>query len=531
MSSSADLLTDDTRIAPARHEQAETKMEQAATRVLQAVQDSELSYRRLFEAAKDGVLILDVNTGRIRDANPFLIKLLGFSRAEMLGKTVGELSPFKDAKVNQAMLERLQTMGFARYEDLPLQARDGRTVDVEFVSNVYEDGGKEVIQCNIRDITGRKEAEINSLRLAAIIQSSDDAIIGKTLQGVVTSWNAGAETIFGYTAAEMVGQPITRLIPPERQQEGTEILGQIARGQTVRHFDTVRVRKDGSTLNVSVTVSPIRNALGAITGASKIVRDITAQKTAEETIHRLNADLEERVNQRTAQLEAANKELEAFSYSVSHDLRAPLRAVDGFSLAVLEDFGSQLPEQGRRYLQTIRDGAQRMGALIDDLLTFSRLSRTALNKEETNTAQLVRGVLQDLSSHNSARQIKLSVAPLLPCLADPALLKQVWINLLSNAFKYTRDRTPAVIDIGCYEAHGTATYYVRDNGTGFDMQYAGKLFRVFQRLHREEDFEGTGVGLAIVQRIVNRHGGRVWAEAALDRGATFYFTLGGESRP
>ncbi len=520
-----------TEQAEMRTEQAETRSEQAETRSERATRDSEVSYRRLFEAAKDGIFILDINTGRITDVNPFLIELLGFSRSEMLGKTIGELSPFKDIESNQAMLERLQTVGFVRYEDLPLQARDGRKMDVEFVSNVYDDGGKKVIQCNIRDITERKVEEMVSLRLAAIVEFSDDAIMGKDLRGIVTSWNAGAEKEFGYAASEMIGHSTRRLIPPERQEEEVRILAQIARGKSVRHFETMRLRKDGSTFHVSVTVSAIKDSAGKIVGASKVVRDITVRKQAEETIHRLNAELEQRVIERTVELEAANKELEAFSYSVSHDLRAPLRTVDGFSQAVLEDYGPQLPEEGRRQLETIREGAQKMGMLIDDLLLFSRLSRAPLNKHEVNNDQLVRSVIDELGSQLAGRQIDLRIEKLPSSAGDSALLKQVWTNLLSNALKYSRLRENAVIEIGCSRQHGQNVYFVRDNGAGFDMRYSGKLFGVFQRMHLAEDYEGTGVGLAIAQRIIHRHGGRVWADAAVDRGATFSFTLEGESTP
>jgi two-component system sensor histidine kinase/response regulator len=243
-----------------------------------------------------------------------------------------------------------------------------------------------------------------------------------------------------------------------------------------------------------------------------------------------NTRLELQVRQRTAELEIANQELEAFSYSVSHDLRAPLRAMDGFSQAVLEDYGPQLPPEGQRYLQTIRQGAQRMGTLIDDLLTFSRLSRVPLNKQEVNTDKLVHTVIEDLNSERQGRQVEFRMGKLPSCQGDSALLKQVWTNLLSNAVKYTRHRNPAVIEIGC-ETEKENTYFVRDNGAGFDMRYVHKLFGVFQRLHRADQFEGTGVGLAIVQRVIHRHGGRVWAEAAPDRGASFYFTLQGETKP
>jgi signal transduction histidine kinase len=244
----------------------------------------------------------------------------------------------------------------------------------------------------------------------------------------------------------------------------------------------------------------------------------------------LRTELEERVVERTAQLEAANKELEAFSYSVSHDLRTPLRAIDGFSQALVEDYGPQLPEEGRRYLRTIREGAQRMGALIDDLLTFSRLSRQPVKKQLIDTTDLVQATLEELDSQRQGRQIDVQIGDLPACEGDPMLLKQVWINLLANAMKYTRKRDSAIIEIGCTRQRDEAVYFVRDNGTGFDMRYADKLFGVFQRLHRVEEYEGTGVGLAIVQRIIHRHGGRVWADAAVDRGATFYFTIEGTTK-
>jgi PAS domain S-box-containing protein len=373
----------------------------------------------------------------------------------------------------------------------------------------------------------RKSLESANGLLAAIVASSDDAIIGQTLAGSITSWNSGAEKVFGFLESEMLGQSILQLFPSDRRQEEPDILARIRRGESVKTLDTIRRRKDGSAVHVAVTVSAIRNLKGEIVGASKVARDISERRLAETRINQLNNDLERRVAERTVQLEEANRELEAFSYSVSHDLRAPLRAVDGFSQAVLEDFGPQMPPDGRRQLHVIRESAQRMAELIDDLLTFSRLSRQPLAKQAVDTGNLVEGILVDLGAQTEGRQPQIRVGELPPCDADPALLRQVWVNLISNALKYSRKREQAQVEIGSARIKEEQAFFVRDNGCGFDMRYASKLFGVFQRLHRAEDYEGTGVGLAIVQRIVSRHGGRVWAEAAVDQGATFYFTLKG----
>lgn len=367
--------------------------------------------------------------------------------------------------------------------------------------------------------------EIGDLKAAL----DEHAIVAITdPQGKISYVNDKFCAISKYRREELLGQDHRIINSGYHPKEFIrELWATIGRGR-VWHGELKNRAKDGSFYWVDTTIVPFLNDDGRPRQYVAIRADITERKAAEETILRLNTELEQRVRERTAQLELTNRELEAFSYSVSHDLRAPLRAIDGFSQAVLEDFGPMLPEEGQRQLQTIRFSAQRMGALIDDLLTFARLNRQDLSKRAIDTTRLVRETLAELGFPWSDRKVEVRVGHLSPAKGDPVLIRQVWINLIANALKYTRRRDRAEIDIGEAEIDGRRAFFIRDNGVGFDMKYANKLFGVFQRLHRIEDYEGTGVGLATVQRIVQRHGGRVWAEAAVDQGATFYFHLGAE---
>jgi light-regulated signal transduction histidine kinase (bacteriophytochrome) len=300
----------------------------------------------------------------------------------------------------------------------------------------------------------------------------------------------------------------------------------------VQDYELEIRRRDGHVTPVVYSAAVYRDEAGEVIGVFAAARDISERKRAEEEIRKLNEELDERVRRRTAELEATNKDLEAFTYSVSHDLRSPLRHIDGFSKLLLDEYSVDLPEDARRYLSRIRDGTRRMGMMVDDLLNLTRVGRKELSMQLTGLSSLLDEAIRDLQPEMAGREIEWRIVKLPFVECDPALVKQVFANLLSNALKFTRPRERAVIEVGATTQDGRPVIFVRDNGVGFSMKYVGKLFGVFQRLHRPEDFEGTGIGLATVQRIVHKHGGRVWAEGELNKGATFYLTLeAAESRP
>ncbi|MFB3815259.1 MAG: PAS domain S-box protein [Terriglobales bacterium] len=536
----------------------------------------------------------------------------------------------------------------------------------------------------VQDVTERKLADADIHRLAEIVESTDDAIIATDLEGKVIAWNRGAEKMYGYTRAEMVGQDIAITCPPELRHEVADELRQLRAGRRVQSFETRRVRKDGAMMEVSLTISPLVDASGQVTGTSAIARDITERKRAEleiqrrgreaeearmrlnavvssvgeglyhldqdgrlvfmnaaaermlgyrlqeirgcnmhdlvhsrlpdgterhpedcgllgvirlgepyhtsedyfqrsdgsfipveytsaplllegkvagavlsfrdigerqraerertDLLHReqqarreveaknaeiaqLNAELEERVRQRTAELEISNRELEAFSYSVSHDLRAPLRSIDGFSQILLDEYSDKLDQEGRAFLGRVRAASQHMGQLIDALLQLSRVTRSEMRHDRVDLSGVVRSIAESLRQSAPQRQVEFRIADGLVVSADSHLLQVALENLLGNAFKFTMRCEHAEIEFGARIENNETVYFVRDNGAGFDMAYAHKLFGAFQRLHGVTEFEGSGIGLATVERIIRRHGGRIWADSQVGEGATFYFTL------
>jgi PAS domain S-box-containing protein len=756
-----------------------------------ALRKSEARKGAILESALDGIISID-HEGRILEFNPAAQQIFGFSRDQVIGTDMADLiiPPSLRDKHWSGLAHYLKTAKspvLGRRLELSARRADGGEFPVEL--SITRIGSEEPATFTgfVRDITEQKRVETVRAHFAAIVEASADAILGKTLDGIITSWNPGAEGLFGYAAHEVIGKSMLLLIPPERAAEEADVLGQIARGVRIIHFDTVRVRKDGSQIDISCTISPIRDSAGNIVGASTIARDITERKRAEEAvrhteelyrraitaanavpylsdyetgsfvfigegiqrltgypasemtpqlweslaqetimrgeaaglskaeaIHRtrsgqikhwqsdcvittrdgqkrwvadssveiqdqhgqatgsigilmditerkrveealresehllrlvidlvphfifakdaqgrhlfanracaeangltpeqmvgrtdldlvgdraqaeafmrddreviatgrpksiteepltdatgktrflqtikfpfvapgtgepallgvavditerkqaaeeirqLNAELEQRVVERTAQLEAANQELEAFCYSVSHDLRGPLRGIGGYARILQEDFEDKLNAEGKRVLGVIQSETQRMGRLIDELLSFSRLGRQQMKSSRLDMTALAQSVFEELIARSSDPVPQFKLDPLPPVSGDEPLIRQVFVNLLSNAIKFTRNRKVAVIELGAGSDLEHHTYYVRDNGVGFDPKYSDKLFGVFQRLHRHDEFEGTGVGLALVQRIIQRHGGQIWAEAKLNEGATFYFTL------
>lgn len=377
-----------------------------------------------------------------------------------------------------------------------------------------------------REIAERRRAELRSGYLASIVESSADAIIGQSLDGTIVSWNAGATRMYGHSREEAIGKPSSILVPSDQEEALTALMGRVSAGERVDEVESARLRSDGNMFDVSASFSPILDDRGSIIGVSMIERDITRRMRAEEALQSLNAELEEKVRQRTEDLESAVGELEAFSYSVSHDLRAPLRALNGFAESLAEDVGERLRDDEKELLERIQGSAGRMDRIIEDLLMLSRAGNHRIEKEVVNLGEVARSVIEDLGTASPERNIDWQVGDGLLAWGDPGLLRLVVQNLIGNAFKYTAQKDQARIEfaVEAREA-GTVTYVVRDDGAGFDPDLADKLFRPFSRLHGSDQFEGSGIGLATVERIVRRHGGQVSAEGSRGEGATFRFRL------
>ncbi len=371
-----------------------------------------------------------------------------------------------------------------------------------------------------QEIAERTRAQEARAQLAAIVESSDDAIISKDLDGIIRTWNAGAQRLLGYRAEEIVGRPITLLLPPERQEEEAEILRRLRRGEYVEHFETVRVARGGRRVEVSATISPLRAADGTMIGASKILRDITKLKRAEAALREANEKLQEQ----TEELVATNKDLEQFAYVASHDLQEPLRAVGGFLTLLQQRYHDKLDEKADSYINSAVEGATRMQALINGLLEYSRVGTRGNVPAPAQAGVALREALENLQALIQESGAVITADPLPVVQADTDQLTHVFQNLIANAIKFRGERTPE-IQVGARCQDDAWLLWVRDNGIGIEPQYNERIFVIFQRLHTRTKYPGTGIGLAICKRIVERHGGKIWVESQPGQGSTFYFTL------
>lgn len=517
--------------------QAFNSMADSLQEALDAAHRSQEEFRHLFTGNPLPMWVHDAETLQFLEVNGAAAVRYGYSRDEFLGMRLTDLDA-PDAPLPPPQALDHQPSGRLGSEERRHRLKDGRIIDVEITSHPREFEGRAAALVVSVDITERKRVESATRALNAELEervaertaklqeseerfrtlaaAAHDAILTADAGGLITYFNPGAERMFGYPSTEVLGAHLTTLVPEGDRATHQETLARYAaagdaRGVVGRTVEFIGRRKDGTQFPLELSLASRRvEGVPAFIG---IIRDVTKRKESEQAIRRYAADLE-----------AANQDLEAFSYSVSHDLRAPLRSIHGFSQAVLEDHQERLDEQGVDYLGRVCAAAQHMGALIDDLLELSRATRAEMRREPVDLTQLADRVVAELVAANPDREVDVRVVEELTCHGDHRLLTLMLRNLIGNAWKFTSNQDRAVVELGTTNGAEPA-YFVRDNGAGFDMNYADKLFQPFQRLHSSREFEGTGIGLALVQRVIHRHGGKVWAEGAVHQGATFYFTL------
>jgi PAS domain S-box-containing protein len=503
-------------------------------RAEEAQRTSAIYARSLIEASLDPLVTISPE-GKITDVNQASIEATGVPREKLIGTDFSNY--FTEPQKAREGYRRVFSAGFVRDYPLTIRHALGRVIEVFYNARVYKDENGKVLGvfAAARDLTERRRAEaalqVAHERLRRFVDSNIVGIVIANAAGAIIEANDYYLRLIGVTREELQqGKVDWRAItPPQWLPADEQAIREMRERGTCTPYEKEYVWRDGTRVPVLLADALLPGPEEQI---AAFALDLTERKRAEAEVRRLNVELEQRVRDRTAQLEAANKELEAFSYSVSHDLRAPLRHIEGFANRLAKIAGPGLVDKSRHYLEEIIDSAKHMGCLIDDLLLFSRMGRAELRRERVDLGQLVKAAITQLRPEFKSREIRWQQAVLPEVQGDGAMLRQVILNLLSNAVKYTRPRQPAKIEIGCDDNSPAETVvFVRDNGVGFDMEYSHKLFGVFQRLHSDEQFEGTGIGLASVRRVVARHGGRTWAEGQVNAGATFYFSLPKNHQP
>jgi len=492
-----------------------------------AVLESEEQFRRIIEHSSYGKLLVN-ERGKIILVNE---KRFGYDREELLGKSIEILIPYRFRKNHSLYLEHFKdnptprSMGSGR--ELFGLRKDESEFPVEIGLNPLTSGGGKMILATITDITERKKAEFelrqSEERYRDLFENNPFPMWVYDLESLYfLAVNDAACRQYGYSADEFLSMKITQL---RREEEVPRLLENVtsANGDLQKSGDWLHRRKDGTELFVEITSHALD--FGGRKARLVLANDVTDRHRAEEDIRQLNETLERRVAERTVELESVNKELESFAYSVSHDLRAPLRAMDGFSLALVEDYGDKIDDAGKSFLNRIRSASQQMSRLIDDLLSLSRVTRTEIKQTEVDLSAMANEILARCAEQHPRDGFVWDIQDGIKVSGDERLLRIALENLLGNAWKFTSRSADPRISFKISEKNGHSIYCISDTGAGFDMKYVDKLFGAFQRLHSATEFEGTGIGLATVQRIINRHGGKIWAESELGKGAAFYFTL------
>ncbi|MEO5695370.1 MAG: PAS domain S-box protein [Usitatibacter sp.] len=494
------------------------------------------NFQMLLDGVQDHAIFMLDPQGRVVSWNAGAEKIKGYSATEVIGRNFSVFFPAEEIALGRPREVLRLTEANGRHEEQTIRVRrDGTRFPAHVTLTALRDSSG-CLKGFAEFSHDMSESSRSEARFRAMMEAAPDAMVVVDARGTIVVLNLRAEKQFGYKRDELIGQQVTQIIPhgfTERLIAGDDATASEVLEQCMgAGLELMARRKDGSEFPIELMLSPLESAGVKLVTAA--IRDISVRKAAEavllEKVEELDRSNEE-LAQFASQAAAANKELEAFAYSVSHDLRAPLRTLDGFSQVLLEDYSDKLDDEGRDSLARIRAASQRMGALIDDMLALSKVTRRPIAMSETNLSAMASEILQDLRHGQPPRRVDFVVAPAMVASTDAHLMRIVLVNLLGNAWKFTSKRAQARIEFGLLHQDGRDVYFVRDDGAGFDPAYASTLFGAFQRMHNADEFEGTGIGLATVQRIIHRLGGQVWADAAIDKGATFYFSLSPAEAP